>query len=325
MLFLSDLSQQARNAMKRTEETPTPVGSPTSELVCYRNPDGLILSTGNLYFTYHDAATASVWRAAQSAVPGQEILLYSEPGARFGDIVFAQVDGAFWGYFFSTNAGATTIKRVPLTGGTATALTTVTDVDIANSHRNLVTDGVNLYWQDGQSVRKMPIRGGAVTVLDHASPNTPTAGVALQNGNVIYASVTAIRFVPVGGTTTPPSARTIATASERVTALHAVLGFVYWGEQSGAIRVVTSGSPPETISTIPGFVPTSISTSVHGAGVFAQAWTQCDSQSCRLHFDVPSGEDSLYTIDRNALGVSVAPSGSVFWGDGSGVHRHIPH
>src|SRR6478736_4760777 len=69
-------------------------GSPSiSQLVSYRKPDGLILSTGNLYFTYHDAATASVWRASQSAVPGQEILLYSEPGARFGDFVFAQVDG----------------------------------------------------------------------------------------------------------------------------------------------------------------------------------------------------------------------------------------
>jgi hypothetical protein len=53
--------------MKRTEETPpTLVTSSMSELVSYRNPDGLILSTGNLYVTYHDAATASVWRAAQS-------------------------------------------------------------------------------------------------------------------------------------------------------------------------------------------------------------------------------------------------------------------
>jgi hypothetical protein len=33
----------------------------------------------------------------------------------------------------------------------------------------------------------------------------------------------------------------------------------------------------------------------------------------------------LYTIDRNALGVSVASSGNVFWGDATGVHRHIPH
>jgi hypothetical protein len=55
--------------MKRTEEPPTLVTAATSELVSCRNPDGLILSTGNLYVTYYDAATASVWRAAQSALP----------------------------------------------------------------------------------------------------------------------------------------------------------------------------------------------------------------------------------------------------------------
>jgi hypothetical protein len=37
---------------------------------------------------------------AQSDVAGQEILLYSEPGVRFGDIPFAQVDGAFWDISF---------------------------------------------------------------------------------------------------------------------------------------------------------------------------------------------------------------------------------
>src|SRR5262245_48198639 len=151
-------------------------------LVSYRKPDGFILSTGNLYFTYHDPATASVWRAAQPAFAGPEILLYSEPGTRVGDIVFAQVGGIWWGYFFSAGSGGTaTIKRVPLTGGPATIVTELTNVDVANSHRNLVTDGVYLYWQDVDSVRKMPIGGGAVVVLDQANPNTPTAGLALQD------------------------------------------------------------------------------------------------------------------------------------------------
>ena len=102
----------------------------------------------------------------------------------------------------------------------------MTNVDVANSHRNLIADGVNLYWQDDRSVRKMPIGGGAVTVLDSASPNTPTAGLALQNQNIIYASVNNIRFVPKAGAITAPQVRTIATASSRVTALHAVFK---WG------------------------------------------------------------------------------------------------
>jgi hypothetical protein len=55
--------------MKRTEEPPTLVTASTSELASYRNPDGLILSTGNLYVTHHDAATASVWEPPRAPSP----------------------------------------------------------------------------------------------------------------------------------------------------------------------------------------------------------------------------------------------------------------
>src|ERR1041385_4306266 len=96
--------------------------SAQGQLVSSRPPDGLAVSTGNLYFTSHDAAGATVWRTSQISVPGQETVLYWEPGARFGDIVFAQVGGAFFGYFFVSNASGLTIKRVSLTGGPATVL-----------------------------------------------------------------------------------------------------------------------------------------------------------------------------------------------------------
>src|SRR5947209_16318417 len=81
------------------------LGHAATELVSSRKPEGLILSTGNVYFTSHDATSASVWRTAQSSSPGQEIRLYREKGARFGDIVFAQVDGNWWGYFFADGTG----------------------------------------------------------------------------------------------------------------------------------------------------------------------------------------------------------------------------
>lgn len=194
----------------------------------------------------------------------------------------------------------------------------VENVDVTNSHRNLVTDGVNLYWQDVDSVRKMPIRGGAITMLDETSENTPTAGLALQNGNVIYASVADIRYVPTsGGAITPPFARTIATASSRVTALHAVYNGVYWGEESGAIRVKV-GPTTTTLPSTMGLVPTSIST---WAGV-GQAWTQCDSQSCQLYSDISASNLSM-AIGADALGVTMTSSGNVFWGDATGVHRQL--
>ena len=85
-----------------------------AQQVSSRKPSGLVLSTGNLYFTSHDAAGAAVWRTSQTSVPGQEGVLYWEQGAKFGDIVFAQVNGVFFGYFFAQKAGVIRIKRVPL-------------------------------------------------------------------------------------------------------------------------------------------------------------------------------------------------------------------
>lgn len=118
-------------------------------LVSYRQPDGLILSTANLYFTSHDGDTAIVWRTAQSSKPGQEFLLWSEPHARFGDIVFAHVDGTWYGYFFKLELKTRriSIMRVPLTGGEEAMVLNqepIENVDVMNSHRNLVTDGVDL-------------------------------------------------------------------------------------------------------------------------------------------------------------------------------------
>lgn len=289
------------------------------QTISTRQPDGLILSTGNLYFTSHDAAGAAVWRTSQTSVPGQEAVLYWEAGARFGDIVFAQVNGNFFGYFFAQKAGVITIRRVPLTGGDAAILATVTNIDVANSHRNLVTDGVNLYWQDDQSVKKMPIGGGAVTVLDRTTPNTPTAGIALQNNRIIYASVDEIRFVPTIGAITSPAVRTIVRASSPVTALHTVSNGIYWGERGGNVRLKV-GTIIKTLPASANLIPTSISSSGFTAGAM-EVWTQCGTQSCRLHIQSPGTSGGSIPIRANAIGVSVLSSGKIFWGDAAGVHR----
>src|SRR4051794_25766624 len=140
-------------ATQRADSEPTVGSSPAAvPAVSLHRPDGMVLSTANLYFTSHDALGAHVFRTAQTASPGQEAELYREPpGNRFGDIVFANVGGVFFGYFWAVNSsGQSLIKRVPLTGSdVATVLTPpINDIDIVNSHHNLATDGVNLYWQD---------------------------------------------------------------------------------------------------------------------------------------------------------------------------------
>src|SRR5437660_7301135 len=250
-LFLLATSWPGKNAavFHTSEGLIVSAAAPANTLVSFHKPDGLILSEGNIYFTSHDAALATAWRTAQGSSPGHESVIYCEPGARFGDIVFAKVGGNFFGYFFATtgNGATITIKRIPLSGGAATVLATITNVDIANSHRNLIADGVDLFWQDDTHIRKMPIGGGAITVLDNTSPNTPTAGLALQVDRIIYASVADVRFVHKTGDITSPQVRTIAHASSPVTALHAVSNGVYWGERGGAVRLKVGS----TITTLP--------------------------------------------------------------------------
>ena len=331
IVLLLAISAGKGTATSRAERNASRLNAPlsrnamTTSLVSLRKPDGLVLSAANLYFTSHDATRACAWRTAQSSRPGQEIALYCEPYARFGDIVYAQVDCTWWGYFFAMSGGVVTIKRIPLTGGPATVLTTTNSIDIENSHRNLVTEGVNLYWQDATSVRKMPIRGGAVTVLDTTSPSTPTAGLALQNGNVIYAHLSNIRYVPTSGSIISPLFRRIAKTPSRVTALSAVTNGVLWGDQSGAIRLKV-GSVTTTLQSSGNLVPTSVAINKTGA---AEAWTQCgSSQPCRLHlrtgahFPFPVLKFSM-SIGAHALGATMTSSRTVFWGDAAGVHRQV--
>jgi glucuronoarabinoxylan endo-1,4-beta-xylanase len=293
-------------------------------VVSFHKPDGMILSTGNLYFTSHDEYGAHVFRTGQTSSPGQEIELYHEPpGNRFGDIVFANVGGVYYGYFFAVNSvGQSSIKRILLTGSpVATVLTPVfNNIDIVNSHHNLATDGVNLYWQDVSSVKKMPIGGGGITTLDLTTPNTPTAGVYLSNGNVIYASVAAVRYVPTGGAVTNPMFRTIANANAPVTTLLPVANGTYWGDRNGAIQLKV-GSTISTIQANTGLVPTSMGTNGYTAGG-ALVWTQCASSTCQLVFHFPAFNGPV-PIANNALGASMNSSGNVFWGDDSGVHRLV--
>ena len=144
------------------QQTISAAASPGTA-VSFHKPDGMILSTGNLYFTSHDVFGAHVFRTAQTSVPGQEIELYHEPpGSQFGDIVFAQCRRRLLRLFLGAELGNATIKRILLTGSqVATVLTPpINDIDIVNSHHNLATDGVSLYWQEASAVKKMAIGGG---------------------------------------------------------------------------------------------------------------------------------------------------------------------
>jgi hypothetical protein len=203
--------------------------------------DGMVLSTANIYFTAHDNAGARVFRTAQSATPGQEAELCHEPACRFGDIVFANVDGVFYGYFFALTSGMTTIRRIPLApqpGQVAEIIgPAAADIDIVSSHGNLVTDGSFLYWQSDTAINRMPVRGGAVTVLDRTPLTRPATGLHLVGGNLIYAVDRVVYHVPADGSAiTPPALRVVFTAASGVVACApAQAGFIYVAGRNGAI------------------------------------------------------------------------------------------
>src|SRR5437870_5076999 len=117
-LFLLSASRPGKNAaaFHTSGGRIVSAAAPANTLVSFHKPDGLILSEGNIYFTSHDAALATVWRTAQGSSPGHESVIYCEPGARFGDIVFAKVGGNFFGYFFAASGNARHAKHRVLHG-----------------------------------------------------------------------------------------------------------------------------------------------------------------------------------------------------------------
>jgi hypothetical protein len=291
--------------------------------------DGMVLSTANIYFTAHDNAGARVFRTAQSATPGQETELCHEPNCRFGDIVFARVDDVFYGYFFALADGMTTIRRIPLAPQPGQAAEVIgpaaADIDIVSSHGNLVTEGSFLYWQSDTAINKMPIRGGAVTVLDMPPLTRPATGLHLIGPNLIYAVDRVVYYVPADGTAiTPPSLRVVFTVATGVVSCAPLVGSIFVADRNGAIVWHSdSGSGQVKQNSGAAFVT---SMAYDGAHV-AFAWTQMAATQiapgeldARWQLRVDAGvNDFTFTTGANPRLAMFNAAGDVYWLDDDGV------
>ncbi len=211
--------------------------------MAYCECGGLISSTGNLYFTSFGInefgpSGASFLRTGKYSAPGTEITLYGELGPayfNFGNVVWALENGTYYGYFVANYEQSTPrysqIKRVPLAGGPDTVLTTSsTYIGVGD----LATDGTSLFWTDESGIRKMSVNGGGVQTL---VSGPAYSHISLDSSYVYYSSGTGIYRIPKGG----GAALNIANAATNVTALYTwaatrAYSFVFWGEQSGAVR-----------------------------------------------------------------------------------------
>jgi hypothetical protein len=293
-------------------------------------PTHLVASTGNVYWTSSlmnefGPSGEFIWRTSKNAKPGEEQLLYSEWGTEykpFGDIVYANV-GAWYGYFIVNDQSASlpvnyssVIKRIPLAGGTAVTIATLSRF-VGN--RSLRTDGKYLYWVDTDGIRKMPINGGTISTLA-----TTTRGKKLElDANFVYFSDGGEirRVLKTGSSTT-----VMASSSEPISALyiHPVTNGtrVFWGNEGGGVYSKDVGFTSVTTYAAPVSGYTTTSVGFDGTRVL---WTNCTDSWSNCKVGIRTGTTTVYNvgvnINRNMFGHLQWDEKQVIWGSASGIHK----
>jgi surface antigen len=292
-------------------------GQGPATALSYAQPDRLIQSTGNLYWTADQTvdgmSQADVYRASKTNVPGQEQILYQEsPPAStpvdFEAITYANVAGTWYGYFVANYPAQdeSQIKRVPLTGGAAVVLATSPAV-IGN--RDLLTDGSSLYWADAGGIRKMAITGGTVQTLVSGAT---LAHLGLDGPVLYYSSGDSILNVPTSG----GASTTVVSGSSAITAMYppSSANGVLWGEANGSVYSFDGDIYYQLQAPVAGISVTSVSV----AGNYI-IWGDCFPQWCRV-----DGNDngSVVSVATSGIPVDVqGDAGGWYWGDSGGLEK----
>jgi len=299
----------------------------------YSQPNRLLQSTGNLYWTAAQTtqviaartaqgtaaqtvqamSEAVVYRASKTNQPGQERILYAETNSplspvNFQAIAYANVGGSWYGYFVANYplAHESQIKRIPLTGGAAVVLATSPAV-IGN--RDLVTDGSSLYWADAGGIRKLAINGGTVQTL--ASGGT-FAHLGLVGSLLYYSAGNNILTVPASG----GASTTVVSAPSAITAMYppTTANGLLWGEANGSVTSLDGDIYYEFQPPAAGVAVTSVSV----AGNYV-VWADCFPQWCQI-----KGNDNGIVVPVATSGIPVdaqGDGGAWFWGDSSGLEK----
>ena len=289
-------------------------GLPTT--LSYTQPDRLVQSTGNLYWTADQTldgiSQAEVFRASKDNEPGQERALYQESrpatstAVDFEAITYANVGGNWYGYFVANypGQGESQVMRVPLTGGAAVVLATSPAV-IGN--RDLVTDGSFLYWADADGIRKMAIAGGTVQTL---VAGETFAHLGLDGPVLYYSSGNSILQAsrPAAAAST-----TVVSAASAITAMYppsATNGNVYWGEANGSVSLFPG--PHDSVYPLqaPGTGVSVTSVSVAGNYIL---WGECMPDGYKV-----DGYDNGNVVSVPTSGPPVdvqGDAGAWYWGD----------
>ena len=298
----------------------------SSSIVAYSSPNGLIASTGNLYWTskiYNEFGPDSsvVWRAGKNNIPGNEVMLYHEDGDDrfFGDIVYAN-PGTFYGYFvanYQTAGGSISqIKRVPLTGGPATV--------IANSPalapRDLVTDGTRLFWVDEGGIQSVPLGGGPVTTL--RGERAFITHIRLDPSYIYFSDEYLILRMPKSGGVE----RVVISTSGIVTALHvdASIDRLFWGEQGGGVFSTAADQVqgPRVTYQAPSSGRDVNSVGWDGSPVLWADCLQPGKTNCTIK-KYEAGITRIVTSGQVGVGHLQWDAASIYWGDVSYIRKYV--
>jgi surface antigen len=291
-------------------------GQGAATTLSYAQPDRLIQSTGNLYWTADQTvdgmSQADVYRASKANEPGQEQILYQEslPASTpvdFEAITYANVGGNWYGYFVANYPAQdeSQIKRVPLTGGAAVVLATS---PAAIGNRDLVTDGSSLYWADTDGIRKIAITGGTVQTLVSGEN---FAHLGLEGPVLYYSSGNSILNVPTSG----GASTTVVSAPSAITALYSSpANGVLWGEANGSAYSFDGDIYYQLQAPVAGVSVTSVSV----AGNYI-LWADCFPQWCQV-----DGNDNGSVVSVATSGVPVdvqGDAGAWYWGDSGSLEK----
>lgn len=296
---------------------PAPIAQGVLAPVSNMDPERLVQSTGNLYWTTNNLnefgpSSSRVIRASKLARPGEHRVLYrlSHNGnVQFAALAYARVGNTWFGYVVSNNTRAHTsrILRVPLAGGAATTLVTSPSYI---GLRDLVTDGSSLYWADEGGIRRVPLAGGEVKPL--VTGTSTVSRLDLGGGRLYFAFGFSIRSMPASG----GSITTFAATSSPVTALD-VTSFlpprVLWGQADNAVksRSVFGG----TVSTHSGPVANRRVTSV-ASDAFRILWTSCSPTNNACSTLKRSGGTTVaVAVNRVGSKDVQGDATAMFWGD----------
>lgn len=289
--------------------------------------NAIVATTDHLFWTLSGLTdgpshAAGVYRISKQApYHSDEQQLYKEKrntSIRFNSLVYAEVDGIPYIYFVTNfDDKISYIKRVPADGGAAAFVTRVPYI----AERDLKIDGSHLYWADKEGVRKVPIGGGAITIL----ARTGTASQIGLDANFVYfnsgASGSSLYRVPKAG-----GAATIrAIASSPVTDLYVHESgpqtTLFWSETNAAVK----GHAIGTNTTIMYQAATNdrIATSV-GFDSSRVLWTDCATagNDCHIYENEAGAKLRIYGNDDYAGNIVSDPT-QLFWSQGNWIYRYI--